>query len=78
MQCHPEVSREWVSVLAASLDGADSGLLPATTGFFTENAVRPDDLERDADAAESTLSAVGEGIARDSRVMAEAHRPGSS
>jgi GMP synthase-like glutamine amidotransferase len=73
VQCHPEASREWVSALAASLDGADSGLLAATTGFFKENDVRPEELERDADAAEPTLSAVGEGIARGfAQVMAEA------
>ena len=72
VQCHPEASREWVSALAASLDGADSGLLAATTGFFAENAVSSEQLERDADAAEPALSAVGECIATGfARVMAE-------
>lgn len=58
VQCHPEVSREWVSMLAARIEGRDSDLLPATASFFRENGIKPEELERDADAAEPAIALV--------------------
>lgn len=63
IQCHPEVTREWVSAIARDLRGEGSGLLPQTVNFFRQNGVHPDQLEHDADAAETTIGAVAERIA---------------
>lgn len=64
IQCHPEASREWVASLAAGIRGEDTGLMPATAGLFRSNRVAPEQLERDADAAEPTLLKIGEQIAK--------------
>jgi GMP synthase (glutamine-hydrolysing) len=64
IQCHPEATRAWVSALAGGMRGENAGLLPATADFFKQNGVDPDQLERDADMAEPTLSAIGEQIAK--------------
>ncbi len=73
IQCHPEVTREWVSMLASDLRGEDTGLLPATADFFRQNGVDPDQLDRDADAAEATVAAVATRIAEGfARAVAEA------
>ncbi len=61
-QCHPEVSPEWVAGLAAGLRGRDGTLLAATTRFFASNGVTPEQLERDAVAAEPAMRAIASGI----------------
>lgn len=63
IQCHPEVSPEWVAALAAALRGEEGGLPAVTAEFFRSNGVTPEQLERDMDAADPALRLVAEGIA---------------
>jgi GMP synthase (glutamine-hydrolysing) len=61
-QCHPEVSHDWALALAAGLRGRDVDVRARTIDFFHRNGVAPEDLERDARAAEPALRKVGESI----------------
>jgi GMP synthase-like glutamine amidotransferase len=63
-QCHPEISRKWVSTLAGGLRGQDTSVSEATTEFFRRNDVSPEQLERDAELADPALRAVAETIGR--------------
>jgi GMP synthase (glutamine-hydrolysing) len=63
-QCHPEISPEWVTVLAAGIRGEDGGLRAVTTEFFHRNGVAPEQLERDAKLADPALRKIADGIAR--------------
>jgi GMP synthase-like glutamine amidotransferase len=63
-QCHPEISREWVTRLAAGLRGEGEGLPAVTTDFFARNQVSPEQLERGARLAHGAVSRVAQGIAR--------------
>jgi GMP synthase (glutamine-hydrolysing) len=62
-QCHPETSPEWIAALASGMRGQDGGLRAATADFFERNGVSPQQLERDARAAEPALSKIASGIA---------------
>jgi GMP synthase-like glutamine amidotransferase len=63
-QCHPEISREWVTRLAAGLRGEDDGVPAGTRDFFARNQVSPEQLERGARLAQDAVSRVAQGIAR--------------
>ena len=63
-QCHPEISREWVTRLAVGLRGEDGGLPAGTTDFFARNQVSPEQVERGARLAQDAVSRVAGGIAR--------------
>lgn len=63
-QCHPEISREWVALLAAGLRGDDGGLPAGTTDFFARNGVSAEQLMHDARVADLTVSKIAQSIGR--------------
>ncbi len=62
-QCHPEVPPEWAVAVAAGIRGEDGVVHAVTAEFFARNGVVPEQLERDARAAEPVMREVAAGIA---------------
>lgn len=62
-QCHPETPIFFAAALARAIRGDfDATVLPATAGFFARTGVDPDQLERDARAADASATTIGHGI----------------
>jgi GMP synthase (glutamine-hydrolysing) len=63
IQCHPEVTTNWVAGLALGIRGQPHPIDPRTPTFFRQHHVDPDALERAADLAAPTAHRVAQGIA---------------
>jgi len=78
IQCHPEVTVEWVDAVARGIRGEPHRIDPRTPAFFKQHRIDPDVLEEDARKAAPTAHLVASGIARGftgrSRAYAQAGR----
>ena len=62
-QCHPDTPVFLADALARAIRGDfDGTVLPETADFFARNGVDPDQLERDARAADASATAIAHGI----------------